>query len=100
MNSVIPLHRTGKESYEIVVLEADFSDSITQAVHALRDSKAVILKLENLDKKQAQRLLDFVSGSAYAISSHPLKVGRAVFLFTPYSIQIQTTTRVQTWAIR
>lgn len=99
MNSVIPLYRTGKESYEILVLEADSSDSTMQAVQALRDGKAVILKLHNLDNEQAQRQLDFLSGSAYAISSHPLKIGRAVFLFTPHTIQIQTTTD-QAWAIR
>lgn len=88
MNNVIPLHRTTHKSYEIVVLEAGTSDPRIRAVQALRENKAVILKLETMDKKQAQRLVDFLSGSTYAIAGYPLKVGRAVFLFTPYSIQI------------
>lgn len=89
MNNVIPLHRT-QDSYEIVVLDAaDTSDPGMQAVQALRENKAVIVKLEALDKRQAQRLLDFVSGSAYAIAGNPIKLGRMVFLFTPSSIKIQ-----------
>lgn len=91
MNNVIPLHRTRNGSYEIVVLEVGTTDLMRQAVQALRNSKAVILKLETLDRQQAQRLLDFISGSAYAIAGQPSKVGKAVFLFTPYNIQTQTS---------
>lgn len=93
MNNTIPLHRTTHGSYEIVVLEPkpDSSNSMTQAVQALRQNKAVILKLQTLDKSQAQRILDFISGSAYAICGHPSKIGSAVFLFTPYTIQIQSS---------
>lgn len=58
MNNVIPLRRKTHESYEIVSLEADSTNFMTQAVQALRANKAVILKLEHLDKQQAQRILD------------------------------------------
>lgn len=89
MDNVIPLHKTGKGKYKIEVLEAGSSNLMPQTVQALRENKAVILKLETLDKKQAQRLLDFICGSAYAISGYPVKVGEAVFLFVPYSIQAE-----------
>ena len=60
---------------------------------ALQENKAVIVRLEHLDKHQAQRILDFISGSPYAIAGRHLKVGSAVFLFTPYNIQMQATLR-------
>lgn len=90
MNNVIPLRRTINESYEIVVLRPSYLNPMTQAVQALQESKVVIVNLEYFDKHHAQRILDFISGSAYAISGHPVKVGTAVFLFTPYNIQIQS----------
>lgn len=90
MNNVIPLNKMTSGRYEIVVLKSEPSKLMMQAVQALQENKAVILKLEHLEKQQAQRVLDFVSGSAYAITSHPSKVGSNVFLFVPYSIQIQS----------
>lgn len=88
MSNVIPLRRMTHNCYEIVVLKASFPDSMMQAVKALRDNQVVLLNLGHLNQKQAQRILDFISGSAYAIAGQPSKVGRSVFLFTPYNIQL------------
>lgn len=89
MNNVIPWRRTTHESDEIVVLDASCPDLMIQALQALQENKVVILRQEHLDKTQAQPILDFVSGSAYATSSQTLRVGSTVFLFTLYGIQIQ-----------
>lgn len=90
MNNVIPLHRTPHESYEIVVLAASCPDPMTQAVQALPEQSSDSQAGAPGPQHQAQRIIDFNSGSVYIISGYPVKVGKAVFLFTPDTIQIQS----------
>jgi len=89
MNNVIPLLDTIHASYKVMILEPTSLDQRITAIQALQESKVVILKLHNLDHQQAQRLLDFVCGSAYAIASQPLQLSEALFLFVPHSIQLR-----------
>jgi len=89
MDNIIPLLRAASTSYEVMILEPNSHSTTTQAVKELRANKVLILKLDNLDKEQAQRILDFVCGSAYAMSSQLAKVSETVFLFVPHSIQLQ-----------
>jgi len=89
MDNIIPLLRTGSTSYEVMVLEPDSHSTTAQAVTALRANKVLILKLDKLDKEQAQRTLDFICGSAYAISSQLAKLSETVFLFVPHGMQLQ-----------
>ncbi|CAA9590403.1 hypothetical protein AVDCRST_MAG81-5071 [uncultured Synechococcales cyanobacterium] len=89
MDNIIPLLRAASTSYEVMVLEPTSYSTTTQAVTALRANKVLILKLDRLDKEQAQRMLDFICGSAYAISSQLAKISDAVFLFVPHGMQLQ-----------
>jgi len=89
MNNIIPLLDTIKASYEVIILEPSCLDHRAQAVQALRENKVVILKLNNLENQQAQRLLDFVCGSAYAIAGQPSQLDKTTFLFVPHPIQLR-----------
>jgi len=42
-----------------------------------------------LEKQQAQRLLDFVCGSAYAIAGQPYQLDGTAFLFVPHTVQLR-----------
>lgn len=64
-----------------------YEDSLTIALH-LREGKPVIVNLKFLDNPSGKRLIDFVCGTAYAISGHMLKIGENIFLFTPQNIEI------------
>lgn len=88
MNNIIPLLDTINASYEVIILEPSCLDHRTQAVQALRENKVVVLKLNNLQNQQAQRLLDFVCGSAFAIAGQPSQLEGTVFLFVPHPIQL------------
>ena len=44
----------------------------------------MILNLEGLDLEIAQRIIDFTSGAAYAISGNLQKISNYIFLVTPY----------------
>jgi cell division inhibitor SepF len=64
-----------------------YEDSLNIATY-LREGKPVIVNLKYLDSESGKRLVDFVCGTAYALSGHMLKIGETIFLFTPNTIAI------------
>ena len=64
-----------------------FSDS-TKAADDLRDKKAVIANMENVDKALARRVVDFLTGCAYALDGKVNKIAHCTYLFCPYSMDV------------
>jgi cell division inhibitor SepF len=89
MRDVISLSNSGNSNYELEIVRPQSINEMTQVVDALRGNKAVILNLENLEAREAQRISDFASGSTFAISGSQSKLGEGVYLFTPNTIKIQ-----------
>lgn len=59
-----------------------YSESQEIADH-LKLNKAVIINLQKISPEQAKRIIDFLSGTVYAISGDIQKVGSNIFLCTP-----------------
>ncbi|MBE5883347.1 MAG: cell division protein SepF [Lachnospiraceae bacterium] len=51
-------------------------------------NRTVVLNLEGLDMDVAQRIIDFTSGSCYAISGNLQKISHYIFIVTPASVDI------------
>lgn len=64
-----------------------FSDAV-KAADELRDRKAVIVNLENLDKAIARRVVDFLSGCSYALEGSVKKVAGGTYLFCPHNMDV------------
>ncbi len=64
-----------------------FNDAPTIA-NNLRNKKAVVLNLENVDKALARRVVDFLSGCTYALDGSVKKISQATYLFCPYNMEI------------
>ena len=64
-----------------------FNDA-SQAADDLRDKKAVIVNMENVDKGVARRVVDFLSGCAYALDGKVKKIAQATYLFCPNSMDV------------
>ena len=54
----------------------------------LRDKRTVVLNLEKTEKEVARRLLDFLSGVAYAQEGKIKKVALQTYIVTPYNVDI------------
>jgi len=65
----------------------NFNDA-TKAGDDLRDKKAVIVNLENVDSSMSRRVVDFLSGCAYALDGKVKKIALATYLFCPHSMEI------------
>ena len=64
----------------------DFSDAQNIA-DCLKDSLPVFINLQRLDKSEGRRVIDFLSGTIYAIDGEINRVGNELFLCTPNSVE-------------
>ncbi len=83
---VIKLSRT--DDVKLVVHNPDSFEGVREIVDDLKKSRAVILNLEGREKVLARRLIDFLSGSVYALNGNTQKLGTEVFIFTPPGMDV------------
>lgn len=86
-----PIFRlNAQRSYEIVVLEPGQYDEAQTAADYLKSHRPIVLNLRNAQKDLGRRVVDFLSGVAYAMDGHTHRVGDEIFLFTPAHVSITT----------
>jgi cell division inhibitor SepF len=86
MRNLLPL--TDQSGYKIVFLSPQTFDETREAIAALKDGEIVLFNLADLGPVQAQRIRDFVSGCACALSGHEAEVGNGVLLFAPATVKL------------
>ena len=77
---------SGKQ--EVVLFHAKSFDSAAKAADELRKKKAVILNMENVDKSLTRRVVDFLSGSVYALDGSVKKIAQSTYLFCPHNMDV------------
>lgn len=77
---------SGKQ--EVVLFHAKTFDDAAKASDELRKKKAVILNMENVDKGLTRRVVDFLSGSVYALDGTVKKIAQSTYLFCPHNMDI------------
>ena len=77
---------SGKQ--EVVLFHAKSFDDAAKAADELRRKKAVILNMENVDKALTRRVVDFLSGSVYALDGSVKKVAQSAYLFCPHNMDV------------
>ena len=65
-----------------------YEDSVNIASH-LQNNRAVIVNLQYLDPSTSKRLIDFLCGTAYAMSGNMKKLNDQIFIFSPKHILIE-----------
>lgn len=89
---VSPIRQTRRNStpggMELCVIRPTTIEDGREITDTLLDNRAVVLNLEGLDVDIAQRIIDFTSGSCYAISGNLQKISHFIFIITPASVEI------------
>lgn len=85
-NKVVNIHATAQLQVVLVKPER-FDDASTVADH-LNAKRTVVLNLESANKDVARRILDFLSGVAYANDGQIKKVANCTFIITPYNVGV------------
>ena len=73
---------------EVVLVKPEaYADGSIVADH-LMARRTVVLNLESTNKEVSRRLLDFLSGVAYAINGQIKRVANSTFIVTPYNVGV------------
>lgn len=73
---------------QVVLVKPDRFDVVSEIADHLRDKQALVLNLESTNKDVARRLVDFLSGCAYALDGKIKKVAISTYLITPYHVDV------------
>ena len=73
---------------EVVLFHAKSFDDAAKAADELRRKKAIILNMENVDKALTRRVVDFLSGSVYALDGSVKKIAQSTYLFCPHNMDV------------
>ena len=90
-NKVTPMRSTSKRQnagMEVCVIKPTTMEDTREITETLLSNRPVVLNLEGLDVEVAQRIIDFTSGSTYAISGNLQKISNYIFIITPSSVDI------------
>ena len=74
---------------QVIVVKPERFDQVTEIADRLRDKQSVVLNLESTNKDIARRLIDFLSGVAYAGEGKIKKVAANTYIITPYHVDIE-----------
>ena len=83
-NKVVNINATTQ--LKVVLVKPDRFDSVTEIAEHLRSKHAVVLNLESTNKDVARRLVDFLSGCAYALDGKIKKIAISTYIITPYNV--------------
>ncbi len=78
-----------KGNLDLVVLRPERFSDATKIADRLLSGKSVVMNLEALDPDNMKRLLDFVSGVAYALDGSIKRIaGDATYIVTPERVSV------------
>ena len=86
-NKVVNIHATTQ--LNVVLVKPERFENASEIADNLKDKRTVVLNLESTNKDVARRLIDFLSGVAYAGEGKIKKVAANTYLITPYSVDIE-----------
>ncbi|MGM8214394.1 cell division protein SepF [Bacillaceae bacterium W0354] len=86
-DNVISLKSVTNDAKMVLCELTSYDDSQTVADH-LKKRKSVVINLQRLDQLTSRRVIDFLSGTVYAINGNIQKLGQQTFLCTPEHVNI------------
>lgn len=83
----------GYGSKNVVFFYPKSYDEVQKLIDYLKQGESVMLNLDNISDAEAQRMLDFASGSVYALNGSIQRVSGNIFLLTPEGLNIMVPKR-------
>lgn len=92
-SKITPMRSSSKRSQansgmEVCVIKPTSFEESREITETLLANRTVVLNMEGLDVDIAQRIIDFASGSCYAINGNLQKISNYIFIITPESVDI------------
>lgn len=79
---------TAQKQMKVMVVEPFAFDDAQHVADHLKNRKPVVVNFENTDKEIAKRMIDFISGTTYALGGTIQKIGNNIFLCAPNNVDV------------
>ena len=86
-NKVVNIHATTQ--LRVVLVKPERFENAAEIADHLKDKRTVVINLESTNKDIARRLIDFLSGVAYAGEGKIKKIAANTYIITPYHVDIE-----------
>lgn len=73
---------------QVVLVKPDRFDDVTSIADHLNNKKTVVLNLEAANREISRRIIDFISGVAYANNGNIRKVANSTFIIVPTDVDV------------
>jgi cell division inhibitor SepF len=85
--NVVSLQSIQKSS-KVILSEPRAYAEAQEIADQLKNRRAVVVNLQSIQRDQAKRIVDFLSGTVYAIGGDIQKIGVNIFLCTPDNVDV------------
>lgn len=79
----------GRGVSRLVVFEPRTFDDVQAVAGHLREGRPVVLTLKSTDRETARRVVDFVSGTLYALDGSMRRIDDDIFLCSPSGVDVE-----------
>jgi cell division inhibitor SepF len=79
----------GNSPMRVVVMEPDNFEEVQLVADHLKERRPVIVNLEEAPVELARRIVDFLSGTVYALDGGLERIGEAIFLLVPSNVAVE-----------
>lgn len=87
-NKVVSMPQAQSQAIKMVISQPTTFEQSDEICSFLKEKKSVIVNLEYVNKDVARRIVDFISGSVYALDGYIQKVSNSIFLVAPSNYEI------------
>lgn len=85
-DKVVNIHTTAQ--LQVVLVKPERYEEAAAIADNLNEKRTVVLNLESTNRDVARRLLDFLSGVAYANNGQIKRVANSTYIITPYNVDV------------
>jgi len=85
-DKVVNIHTTAQ--LQVVLVKPEKFEEAAEIGDNLNEKRTVVLNLESTNRDVARRLLDFLSGVAYANNCQIKRVANSTYIITPYNVDV------------
>jgi cell division inhibitor SepF len=86
--NVVSLQSVQKSSSKMILFEPRTYSEAQEIADHLKNRRSVVINLQRISHDQAIRIVDFLSGTVYAVGGDIQKIGSNIFLCTPDNVDV------------
>ncbi|MGB9679412.1 MAG: cell division protein SepF [Minisyncoccia bacterium] len=93
--TVIPYNKKPKivnihtqSQVKVLIVKPEKFEQVINICNELKNRKPVIIDLQIMDKTEAQRVIDFLSGAAFALNGEIKKISNYIFFVAPENFDV------------